>query len=143
MSPYRKKYLTEVSEVESPEDDGSIKVSKFEIKNLLKREGNKLVIIWLPPASYPHFNGVFTYSIGKSLTVCKLKKYFFFRRSLNDRLFNAMLEHLSHVENCYIESLQLLTCKQDFVKIFEPVGWVMKSMEGMDKLRIKFNRKQL
>ena len=105
MSPYRKKYLTEVSEVESPEDDGSIKVSKFEIKNLLKREGNKLVIIWLPPASYPHFNGVFTYSIGKSLTVCKLKKYFFFRRSLNDRLFNAMLEHLSHVENCYIESL--------------------------------------
>lgn len=71
-----------------------ISISKYEIKNILKRETN-LVVIWLPPASYPHFNGVFTYSSGRSLATCRLKKYFLYRRSLNTRLFGSVLKHLS------------------------------------------------
>jgi hypothetical protein len=58
---------------------------------MLKKQGDNLIFIWLPPATYPTFYGMFIYAITKKITICRLKKYFLFKRSLNHRLFNSIL----------------------------------------------------
>lgn len=83
--------MTEVSEITNPEDETQ-QISKYDIKSMLKKEGSNIVFIWLPPATYPQFYGMFTYAVTKKATICRLKKYFLFRRSLSERLFNSIIE---------------------------------------------------
>lgn len=43
----------------------------------------------------------------------------------------------------YIEGVEIITNKNDYNKIYEPIGWKMRAVEGMDKLRIRFTREKL
>jgi hypothetical protein len=55
---------------------------------MINAEKQNLVSIWMPPASYPQFYGMFSYAINdKNGQHCKLKKFFFYRHSLNRRFF--------------------------------------------------------
>lgn len=74
------------------------------------------------------------------MPICRLKKYFFFRRSLSVRFFNSILEEITARENKVIEGLEIVTNRDDYNRIYEPLGWRMKAMEQDGKIRIRYIR---
>lgn len=64
-----------------------------------------IVSIWVPPASYPQFFGIFTYEVSKmpktQLTTsvaykCKISRYFFYKFGLNKKVFDAIFDWVVH-----------------------------------------------
>lgn len=78
---------------------------------MLSRVRSNLITVWLPPKSYPQFYGLFVPSLataGKAGVRCRLKKYIFFKQSLNWKLFNALLEYLSYLYETLIDRVELI-----------------------------------
>lgn len=64
-----------------------------------------IVSIWVPPASYPQFFGIFTYEIIKMQKTqfststaykCKISRYFFYKFGLTKKVFDAMIDWVIH-----------------------------------------------
>lgn len=75
-------------------------MTKKDLKNMLRKHRN-IVTIWIPPASYPQFFGIFVYKLAKLqdpnklnnsfIYKCKISKYFFNKFGLNKKVFDAIL----------------------------------------------------
>ena len=122
----------------------TIKLTKKDVRLMLTRHKN-MISIWIPPASYPQFFGVFSYKIVKIqvqnkvptqfIYKCKINRYFFYKFGLNVKVFNAILEWVSYENNLPIESLEISMEKAIYSRIFSRMGWVLKFWESSNKVK--------
>jgi hypothetical protein len=76
-----------------------VKLTRKDVKMMLNKHKN-IVSVWIPPASYPQFFGIFSYKIIKiqksqlpnsTIYKCKINRYFFYKFGLSRKVFNAIL----------------------------------------------------
>lgn len=82
-----------------------VKLTKRDVRAMLTKHKN-IISIWIPPASYPQFFGIFSYKIIKfqkqqqipvqTIYKCKITRYFFYKFGLSNKVFNAIIEWVSY-----------------------------------------------
>lgn len=85
----------------------------------------RIISIWLPPMSGPEFMGfvsVVPREKKDGTFRCSIKKYYFLKKAINQRLFNCLLDQLSS-KGPFVDELSLVCNKAQLSTTFQAIGW--------------------